>query len=223
MNVRIVALLIVIPLGGCPRPAQDREAGDAPVAHVSSAVLPVDTNALLAAKLRDEHLRADLVDVTLDELVFALAKPGVKVKGLGPWSKRLKLSTREAPRWTTVQLLWDAHNRYGSFFFSASEDAIVVWPESRGEAIFLDDEGVTLRLLPDRHTIQATGAKGVVLWNANVIDTFRDDLDPDIDGPSPRVDSFSYAGKAKINVVFGRHSYATLDLRTGALTYFGSD
>jgi hypothetical protein len=196
----------------------------ATIASPAPIASTIDTNALLAAKLRDGHLERDLVDVTLDDFVLALAKPGTKVVGLGPWSKRLRISTREARKWSTVQLLWDAHNRYGTFFFGANEEAIVVWPESRGEPLLLDDENITVRLLTDHHTIQASDSTGAVLWNANVIETFRDGLDPGIDGPSPRVRSFSYDETGRrIDVVFGRHSYAWIDLRTGRPTYFGSD
>jgi hypothetical protein len=62
-----------------------------------------------------------------------------------------------------------------------------------------------------------------VLWRADVISECCRFLDEEIDGPSPRVTSFDYAGAGSVGVEFGRHSYANVDLKTGKVAFWGSD
>jgi hypothetical protein len=80
-----------------------------------------------------------------------------------------------------------------------------------------DVSGIIVSVKPDEQTLVAKDAKGKVLWNVNVIKAAGP---PGVGKPAVR--HLSIKG-GRVTAVYGKHSFAEFDLRTGKLTSSGSD
>jgi hypothetical protein len=84
-------------------------------------------------------------------------------------------------------------------------------------AIKDDASGISVEVKADEQTLVATDAKGKVLWQADVIKLAGA---PGVGKPVVRHLSIK---KGRVTAVYGKHSFAELDLHTGKLISSGSD
>src|SRR5277367_2863714 len=81
---------------------------------------------------------------------------------------------------------------------------------SYGEPLRLESESLTIEILADRRTVQARDDAGVVVWKSDVIA---------ICGPPPLgepvVEWMALKHRGVLGVGFGKHSFASIELRTG--------
>lgn len=77
--------------------------------------------------------------------------------------------------------------------------------------------GIVLRVEKDGHTLVATGASGHVLWSVDVIE----EAGPPAVG-SAIIRALTVADQ-RVAVVYGKHSFASFEVRTGKLLGAGSD
>jgi hypothetical protein len=152
-----------------------------------------------------------------------VAVPGMRVKVA--FSKDLSKETRgfpqpgnwwviyshETPDVVTVRVNLAAHG------IDASQ--LDLWAKADGAALSVKDDGsgIIVSVKPDEQTLQAVDAKGKELWQANVI---RAAGPPGVGKPAVR--HLSIKG-GRVTAVYGKHSFAEFDLRTGKLLSTGSD
>jgi hypothetical protein len=183
-----------------------------------------------AQRISSEHLLVRLTqrsiphsdrEATLTQLVAAIASSlEVPARGLGRWSDRVVIPPLPKNYWDAGQILTAASHESGRFGWRVEDGTIAVYRVSRGEPVFLEAEGVVVRLLPDRRTIEVRDGNGTVLWSA---DALAGASTEDLPAAERVVWRLYFCDRGNIVFDYGRKSYGVLDARTGDVLERGSD
>jgi len=191
-----------------------------PVAPVTSILLSTDSDPSLSQKLDGGHLQPSQRDLSVSDLFREVARQyGTSVAGLGRWSDRLRVRVASQPKWTTTQVLNATRNECGRFDWGSSRGRLEVHPVSHGDPLVLEEEdNLTVELLADKQTVQATEVTGRVLWKTNVIQA----CGPDLFVVNSVSAIFPCFKKGYVFVAV-HAAIVSLDLKTGRATFEGSD